>query len=232
MRVLVAGVGNVLRADDGFGPAVADRLAERDLPEGVSVVETGIGGMALVQELQAGYDALVVVDCVDLGRPPGQVMLIEPDVIDVDALSWSERHDLLADMHLATPERAMMLARALGVLPANVLMVGCQPVDPDAIGQGLSEPVEAAVGIAVDEIVRHVGGLVGTGDGDAPTSAPADAGGRVPVDAGGLPVVSMPGPAGVIAASMPPVPASPAMPPVPASPAVPPVPASPAGRED
>lgn len=156
MRILIAGVGNTLRADDGFGVEVAHKLEARQLPAGVSVVETGIGGIALVQELQSGYDALVVIDCVDLGRPPGNVMLIEPEVVDVNALSWSERHDLLADMHLATPERAMMLARALGVLPANVLMVGCQPVDPDAVGQGLSAPVAAAVDVAVAEIVRHV----------------------------------------------------------------------------
>lgn len=184
----MAGVGNTLRADDGFGVAVAQRMAGMELPEGVEVVETGIGGMALVQELQDGYDALVVVDCVDQGRPPGQVMLIEPEVIDVDALSWSERHDLLADMHLATPERAMMLARALGVLPDKVLMVGCQPVDPEAIGQGLSEPVRAAVGVAVDEIVRHLAELNGGG--------PSPKGGKGPDG-------PIPGPAGAIAASRP-----------------------------
>ncbi len=160
MRVLIAGVGNILRADDGFGVEVAHRLEALELPEGVSVVETGIGGIALVQELQTGYDALVVIDCVDLQRTPGNVLLIEPEVIDVDDLTWTERHDLLADMHLATPERAMMLARALGVLPSNLLMVGCQPVDPEAIGQGLSPPVAAAVDVAVREILRHVDELL------------------------------------------------------------------------
>lgn len=156
MRVLVAGVGNVLRADDAFGVEVARRLSGCPLPVGVRVVETGIGGIALVQELSDGWDALIVVDAVDRGRPPGTVMLIEPDVVDVHALSWSDRHDLLADMHLATPERVLMLARALGVLPPQVLIIGCQPEDADELRWGLSDSVTVAVDIAVGEILRYL----------------------------------------------------------------------------
>jgi Ni,Fe-hydrogenase maturation factor len=46
------------------------------------------------------------------------------------------------------------------VLPQRLLMVGCQPLDVDAIGTEMSEPVQAAVGIAVNEILRHVDELV------------------------------------------------------------------------
>jgi hydrogenase maturation protease len=152
MRILVAGVGNVLRSDDAFGVEVARRLARETLPPGVKVVETGIAGIALVHELQDGWDALIVADAVARDRPPGTVMLIEAEVGDVNDLSWSERHDFLSDMHLATPERALMLARALGVLPPQVLMVGCQPVDAEKVGQGLSAPVKAAVEVAIGVI--------------------------------------------------------------------------------
>ncbi|MBA3286972.1 MAG: hydrogenase maturation protease [Acidimicrobiia bacterium] len=153
-RTLVAGVGNVLRGDDGFGVAVAERLARSSLPDGVTVVETGIAGIALVQELQQGWDALVVVDAVDRGRPPGTVMVIEPEIVDVGALSWDERNDVIADMHLATPERVMVLARALGVLPSWVRIVGCQPNDAESVRQGLSADVGAAVGLAAAEVLR------------------------------------------------------------------------------
>lgn len=150
----------MLKADDAFGVEVAHRLeameAGSQLPAGVHVVETGIGGIALVQELQEGWDALIVADACDRGRAPGTIMLIEPDVIDVNALSWGEKSDLLSDMHLATPERVFMLARALGRLPSNLIMVGCQPLDVEAIGVGMSEPVKAAVEIAIAEILRHV----------------------------------------------------------------------------
>lgn len=155
-RVLVAGVGNVLRGDDGFGVAVAERLTRCRVPPGVVVVETGIAGIALVQELQTGWDGLVVVDAVDRGRPPGTVMVIEPEVADVVSLSWEERNDLIADMHLATPERVLLLARALGVLPAWVRIVGCQPSDAESVREGLSAEVTAAVGVASTEVLRLV----------------------------------------------------------------------------
>jgi hydrogenase maturation protease len=156
MRVLVAGFGNVLKADDGFGVEVAQRMADMELPEGVKVVETGIGGITLVHELQDRWDALIVVDTVDRGRPPGHVMLILPDVIDVNELEFDARMDLLADMHLTTPDRALMLSKALGVLPPKLLMVGCQPVDAETPGQPMSAEVTAAVDVAIREILAHV----------------------------------------------------------------------------
>ena len=159
MRILVAGVGNVLRADDAFGVEVARRMESMELPRGVKVVETGIAGMSLVQELQDGWDALVVLDAVDLGRPPGQVMMILPDVIDVHALTLDERMDLLADMHLATPERVFMLSKALNILPDKLMMIGCQPEDAETPGKDMSAPVTAAVEIAIREVLRYVGEL-------------------------------------------------------------------------
>ena len=163
-RVLVVGVGNVLHGDDGFGVEVARRLSERPLPPGVTVAETGIGGIHLVHELMAGFDALVVVDTVDRGRPPGTVMVIEADVTDVAELPVEERHDLLADMHLATPERALMVARAAGVLPERTIIVGCQPVEIETLRIGLTEQVREAVGSAVDEVevcVRELASIDG-----------------------------------------------------------------------
>jgi hydrogenase maturation protease len=145
-RILVAGVGNVLRADDGFGPAVAARLD--DLPDGVEVVETGIGGIALLQELLAGCDGLVLVDAVDRGAPPGTVFALEPEVDDAVHVP---------DVHLANPERVLAMAKAMGALPERVLVVGCQPADVDELSEHLSPEVQRAVAVAaarVEEAVR------------------------------------------------------------------------------
>jgi len=156
-HVLVAGVGNVLRGDDGFGIAVVQQLAQRsDLPSTVKVVEVGIGGISLVQELLDGYDVLLIVDALDRGGAPGAIYLLEPQVPDLTQWPFEQRQDFLADMHMTTPSRALILARALGVLPPTVYLLGCQPTTCDDLVIGLSEPVERAVAPCVERLLSEI----------------------------------------------------------------------------
>ncbi len=149
-KILVAGMGNVLRGDDGFGVEVAKRLAERQhLEPNVRVIEVGIGGIHLVQELMEGYAVLVVIDAVERGSPPGTIHLLAADVPDLTGWTDDERGDFLADMHYTTPSKALILAKALGVLPPSVFILGSQPAEIDAVGIGLTEPVARAVSEAV-----------------------------------------------------------------------------------
>lgn len=151
MRVLVAGVGNPLRGDDGFGVLAARRLREDPrCPADAVVMETGIGGIHMVQELMRGYDALLLFDAVDRGRAPGEVALLEPVLPDTAGMSETERRDFFCDMHYATPVRALTLAREIGALPKLVRIIACQPRDADGYGIGLHESVERAIGPAVE----------------------------------------------------------------------------------
>jgi hydrogenase maturation protease len=160
MRILIAGVGNVLRGDDGFGVEVARRLsAGNSLSGEVEIFEAGIAGIALVQELMGGYDALIVADAVDRGGAPGTVHLFEPEVPDPETFSAAELHRSLADAHYTDPSKALLLARALKVLPPKVFVVGCQPESYDELGAGLSPAVEAAVQAAVRQIESLVESL-------------------------------------------------------------------------
>ena len=160
MRILVAGVGSVLRGDDGFGVEVAQRLQKMDLPPEVTVVETGTGGIHLVQEIMAKYDALIVLDAVDRGRPPGTLMMIEPEIENVEDMPGLEKYDYLADMHYTKPAKALMLAKALKILPRQVLLVGCQPQEVERFEKGLSAPVAAAVEVAVSEVRDMIAGIL------------------------------------------------------------------------
>ncbi len=144
-RILVAGVGNVLRGDDGFGPAVTELLGH--LPEGAEVVETGTGGIALLQELMRGCDGLVLIDAVDRGAAPGTVFLLEPEVSEGVHVP---------DVHLANPDRVLSMAKTMGFLPDRVRIVGCQPQDTEELCQGLSPCVQRALPFAVQMIEETV----------------------------------------------------------------------------
>ena len=121
MRTLVAGFGNELRGDDGFGIAVCQRIRGERCPE-IEILEVGTGGLQMAQELLAGYDRLIVVDAMKRGGSPGQLYVLE-----VQGVEQAKEIDL----HLAVPKDAMSLAQAMGVLPRQVFIVGCEPVEVD-----------------------------------------------------------------------------------------------------
>lgn len=160
ISILVAGVGNVLQGDDGFGVELAWRLAKRKLPDGVKVIETGIGGMSMVQELMLGYDAVLVLDAHQSGGAPGTVRLLEPALPDLSALDAHALRDYFADTHYATPMRALSLLEHLGHLPRHVAVIGCEPTVVEEMRIGLSAPVAAALdraeAMAVEWVVRRV----------------------------------------------------------------------------
>ena len=152
--VLVVGVGNLLRQDDGFGIVVAQRLeALGNLPAGVRVTETGIAGVGLVQDLMDGYDALVIVDAVSRGGAPGTLYLLEPGVPDIRGWTDEERRAFLADLHQVEPSKALGLAAALGVLPPTVRILGCEPADCDEAEIGLTPAVARAADLAVERVL-------------------------------------------------------------------------------
>ncbi len=149
MPILIVGVGNPLRGDDGFGIAALAAFRREPLPQYVRCLDTGIGGMHLVQELMRGYDALILFDAVDRGDPPGRVMVLDPVLPELGELSANEYRDYFCETHYAVPLRALTLAREVGVLPAIVRIVGCQVADADTYGMGLDPAVEAAIPVAV-----------------------------------------------------------------------------------
>src|SRR5437764_13350491 len=76
-RILVAGVGNLFRSDDGFGPEVARRLSALPRPHDVRVVDYGIRGLHLAYDLLEPWEVLVLVDAVPDRGAPGTVTLVE-----------------------------------------------------------------------------------------------------------------------------------------------------------
>lgn len=139
MSVVVIGVGNRARRDDGLGPAVADLIAACPRP-GVRVFSELAESAALL-DAWAGADLAVVVDAVlgDVAAPPGRVRRRRLD--DFAAPVALSSHDL--DLR-----QTFELGRALGRAPGAVVVVTVDAADVGH-GQGLSPAVAAALPEAV-----------------------------------------------------------------------------------
>ena len=156
MSILVAGIGNVFKGDDGFGVEVVARLARRGLPDGVKIVDFGIRGIDLTYALMDGYAAAVMVDTMRRGEAPGTVSVIEPDPEPIDGAT-----DPTFAPHDLDPAKVLRLARMLGESCPRLLVLACEPLtfgDEDG-AMGLSAPVAAAVEPAVaaaEALVRRL----------------------------------------------------------------------------
>ena len=160
MQILVACMGNLLRGDDGFGVAVADALDTRSFPASVDVVEVGISGGSMAQELLDGYDAFVLVDAMETGDDPGTIRVSRASVPDIDDYSDREVASFAADMHQTDPSKVLVLGEALGVLPEVVVLVGCEPAKTDELSDDLSPAVRDAVPDAAEQVERIVAELL------------------------------------------------------------------------
>ena len=152
MKVLVAGIGNIFLGDDGFGVEVANRLAGQEVPPGVRVADFGIRGVHLAYELLDGYDALVLVDAVPMGEPPGTVAILEPELGGSERDSDGEAPPVM-DAHSMNPAVVLDMLASLGGEVGRVLVVGCEPSVLDE-QIGLSAPVAAAVDRAVEAVLE------------------------------------------------------------------------------
>jgi hydrogenase maturation protease len=160
-RILIAGIGNIFFADDGFGVEVAQRLAGCNLPDEAHVRDFGIRCFDLAYALLEGYAASILVDTVQRGGEPGTVYLIELDLEEIDALEGQE-----LETHGMSPVTVLRLVKALGGRPRRLLVVGCEPevLGTDEEWQmGLSATVEAAIPEAIALIETVVAELLDAG---------------------------------------------------------------------
>lgn len=157
-QILVAGIGNAWLRDDGFGSEVAGVLAERELPDGVQVMDFGSGGLDLAYEVMRGYDALILIDVSRQGSPPGTLYVMEAREEDVDG----EIEDgQMLDPHGMDPLTVLRFIKYVGGWPGSVYVVACEPQAVEDVGLGLSEPVRGAVDLAVNVVLDTVRELRG-----------------------------------------------------------------------
>ncbi|HLY81764.1 MAG TPA: hydrogenase maturation protease, partial [Acidimicrobiales bacterium] len=118
-HIVVIGVGNPFRRDDGAGPEVARRVRAAT-PSWVDVVEHD-GEPAGLLDVWEGADLAVVVDAVrSHARSPGYVHRVL-----VEATTGAGAQSGVSS-HAGGPGNAVALARALDRMPARLVLYGIE----------------------------------------------------------------------------------------------------------
>ena len=144
MRLLLAGIGNIFRGDDAFGCEVAQQLARRPQPDGVTVRDFGIRGFDLATALMDGYDGAILIDATARGHTPGTLYLIEPG---------PDHEAGMVNPHSLTPEHVFQLVTTLGGRLPWIRVLGCEPENigsEEEGAMGLSDSVQASIEAAVN----------------------------------------------------------------------------------
>ncbi len=151
-KVLILGVGNILLRDEGLGVRVVEKIrSERRLPDDVEVLDGGTLGLMLVPYLE-GRKAIFIVDAIDRGGRPGEILCVEGD--DIDEVYNSRK----LSTHQRGLREVLALSRLQDFLPERVCLFGIQPQSVD-VGLELSEPVSAGVDKVIEMLLEAVKGL-------------------------------------------------------------------------
>jgi hydrogenase 3 maturation protease len=125
-KMVIVGIGNPLRGDDGFGPALIERLQNKVsflCIDAGTAPENYVG--LLVKEKP---DTILLIDVADLSLEPGQYRILQPE--DILKCGFTT-HDMSSRMLMEFLEDQTN---------ASILMLGVQPQQV-SLGEAMSECV-------------------------------------------------------------------------------------------
>jgi hydrogenase maturation protease len=151
-RILIAGIGNVLLQDDGFGPCVVRMLEARyRFESNVEVADLGTPGLDLADYL-IGQDCVILIDSVKSEQQPGTVLLYRlPEILQ-------RQVELRIGPHAPALTETLLTLDLLGAAPAELLLVGVVGHSYE-MGCNLSQSVQMSVDSAIAEILRELARL-------------------------------------------------------------------------
>jgi coenzyme F420 hydrogenase subunit delta len=152
---LIFGCGNTLLGDDGFGPAVVERLqaAYKDrLPPEAEALDVGTSIREILFDLILSPERpqrLIILDAVDQeGRSPGEVF-----EIGVDDLPAVKVHDF--SLHQFPTVNMLKELKEHTRMEVRILVVQVKEI-PEEVRPGLSPPVARAVDRACLSVLEMI----------------------------------------------------------------------------
>ncbi len=152
-RLLIFGCGSILWGDDGFGPAVVQRLNDQyNLPDDVLVLDVGTSVRDILFDLalsEVKPQKLIIVDAVEYpDRHPGEVF-----EIPVEGIPEKKTSDF--SLHQFPTVNILKELKDHTKIDVKVI-VGQIEVIPGEVKPGLSQAMEGAVVKACERIMAEM----------------------------------------------------------------------------
>ncbi len=135
-EILFAGIGNILKRDDGVGVYISSRIINRKNISALTVETSLENYIGKINSLSP--DILVLIDCVDLKLPPGNFKLL--DINQIQDLTFNTHN--------------ISLKRISEFFPMPVYILGIQPEDIH-FGENISYIVEEIAEKIINQINRR-----------------------------------------------------------------------------
>jgi hydrogenase 3 maturation protease len=129
-KTVFLGVGNVLRGDDAFGPALIERI--RDSVDAVCMDAGSAPENYVGKIIKEAPDTVIIVDAAHLGRKSGEYEILKKEDI---ARAGFTTHDQSPDMFIGYLEENT---------EADIYMLAVQPENV-SFGEGMSDSVRNAL---------------------------------------------------------------------------------------
>jgi hydrogenase maturation protease len=146
-KVLIVGIGNEFRSDDGAGIVCARKLNEK-LNSNIRVIENDGDGASLIESWK-GFDKVILIDSVSIGSKPGTIHNIEA------AKTEFPKQNSVHSSHLFSVAEAIETAKVLNKLPEKLIVYGIEGKSYE-LGSKISDEVNSAIEKLVTEIQKEI----------------------------------------------------------------------------
>jgi hydrogenase maturation protease len=148
-KTLILGMGNSLLSDDGVGLCVAAELKNRLNQSDITVMETSVAGLSLL-DLLVGYDRVIIIDAIQtVGGKAGQIYRLDPGAFDT-ALHTASAHGI----DFTT---AIKFGKKLDLpLPREIVIFAIEASDVSTFSEKCTPEVTQAIPTCVEIILQEL----------------------------------------------------------------------------
>lgn len=147
VRVLVFGMGNLLRSDDGVGLQVVEALRKEKSGDTIDVIE-GSSCLDILDALK-GYRRIIIVDAIQTGGEPGTICKFSlKDFKDKHTI-----HSYSTHLNMDFPTMLELSEKLFpGEMPLDIIIIAIEAEDITTISDRCTPEVERAISKAVNMI--------------------------------------------------------------------------------